>query len=97
MFRVSSLATYQQIVSHKLRNENMKVSTDRVFKAWAIFWRWKGETKIIPVYKTVNGDFPWFRTKKEAQAFMRTQKPKTSRSKVEWVVSDITLVMSFNQ
>ena len=80
-----------------IKTHGSKVSNDRVFTAYAIFWRWKGDTKIIPVYKTVNGGFPWFRTKKEAKAFMRTVKPQTPRPQVEWVISDITLVMSFNE
>ncbi len=73
----------------------MKVSTDRGFKAWAIFWRWKDTGLVVPTYKEIDGVFPWFKTKMAAMDFVRKQKLKGRSTVVEWLVKPVTLTMSF--
>lgn len=66
--------------------------TERTFPAWAIFAEIDG--REVPLYKQIDGGFPWFRTRKEAEAFCKERLPASNRF-VKASVRKITLTMEW--
>lgn len=60
--------------------------TERTFTAWTIFAEIDG--KPVPLYKQIDGGFPWFRTRKEAEEFRKERLPASNR----WVVAKVKKV-----
>lgn len=59
----------------------------RTFPAWAIFATLSNGEEV-PLYKQINGGFPWFRTRKEAEEFRKERLPASNR----WVVAKVKKV-----
>jgi len=73
-------------------------TADRTFKAWSIFWKWTDTGLVTPVFKEIGNGFPWFRSKRAAEEFMREIKRhrKGEHSKlIEWQVRPIVLTMQY--
>lgn len=80
-------------------SSHCSTAESRTFKAWSIFWKWTDTGLITPVFKEIGGSFPWFRSKRAAEQFMREVKRhrKGEHSKlIEWHVRPIVLTMEYD-